>query len=208
MSTGCDANTGTSFNFPSLEPAFSTFYNMIRDYNRGWARCNAGEDDPWFHRFPLITYLLDVTPKSQYTDDLHDEVLQNDMHWRQLEFRCHVTVDPKKQELDKFGLDEKVDLMAYPSLPVLEDLGLVTQGAKELFVGPRRVIPDISDYNNGPLMFACCPGDRLWWARELFEVQTVYPYQYYGNTNIPMYLVLVCNRFRPVSSELEEGKMS
>jgi hypothetical protein len=190
-----------------LEPDFSTFYQIVRDYNRGWPRCNAGDDDPWFHRFPLITYLRNATPNTQFTDDLHMEVLQNDMQWEQYELRCHVSIQPKVQELNKFGLDEKRDLLAYPCLPILEDLGLAVQGAGELYVGPTKIVPDQLDFNNGPIRFLTAPGDRLWFANHQYEVLSVHEWNYLGNTNVPMYVVLTCNLFRPNTPSVEAGEI-
>ncbi len=179
---------------------------MVRDWNLGWARCNAGDDDPWFHRFPLITYLRNVTPATQYTDDIHMEVLQSDMQWTQYEMRCMVTTEPKQQELDRFGLDEKVEILAYPCLPLLEGLGLAIQGPGELYVGPKKVVPDETSVDNGPILFLCAPGDRLWFFNHLYEVKSVHEWSYFGNTPIPMYLVLACNRYRPDTPEIEEGR--
>lgn len=202
----CPAKLGTTFSFPPLEPTFTAVYNMVRDYNLGWARCNADEDDPWFHRFPLVTYLRNITPPTQYTDELHMEVLQPDMQWAQYEMRCLVTLNPSEQELTKYGLDLKLDILLYPCLPLLEDLGLAVQAPGELYVGPRKVVPNETDYNNGPIRFLCAPGDRAWVYGQLFEIQHVYPWNYLGNTNIPLYLVMAANRYRPDTPEVELGR--
>lgn len=204
MSSDCLSRNPTNFIFPSLEPAFSTYMSLVREYNLGYPRCGADEDDPWFHRFPLITYLRNVTPPDQFTDDLHQEVREEDKKWEQYEFRCNVVPNPNEQELTKFGIDEKVDVLAYPALPILEDVGLAYQAPAQVHVGTKTVVLDPNNYVNGPIIFLLSPGDRFWWNDKLFEVTNVSPWNFFGNTSIPMYVTLAASLHRPSTIDLEK----
>jgi hypothetical protein len=184
--------------------------NLVREWNLGHSCCSCASCDStdYPRRFPLMRYVAQTTEKEQYIDDLHMEVREKDKTFSPAQiFRAHITVEPTKKDLSKFGVDEERDAMLYLSLPVLEDLGLVTQLPKVRYEYNRRVIDDANDLDNGPLVFQVHIGDRFWFQDRLYVIQSYHEDQYWGNTPIAMYLVCTANLYRPETSSLEIGEL-
>lgn len=201
----CDI--GTRFQFPDLDPDFTNMMNQLREYNLGSSSCTCSdlEDHPF--RFPLLTYLKEITPKTQYSDDLHNEVREHDRQFSSgLLFRAMVVFNPPVKTLTKFGLDEKRSLIIYMALPIAEDLGLVVQLPAASYSKNQRVIADPTNFINGPLQVNFHQGDRLWYNDRLYELLEHIEGAYFGNTPISTYFTLTYNLYRPETNVLESGQ--
>lgn len=186
----------TNLSFPEYEPDFSLIMGQVREFNTGSADCGVTG-------FPELTYLQQVTDDSQWIDEDHMEVRPEDKKFVQYNLHAYVTVQPKRQELSKFGLDEPRDILVYPSLPILEDAGLVTQVNAEYANGSFKEDIKPTRLAGGNLLFGINPEDRVWFQHQLYTVLNWYEDRFFGNTSIPLYLVLACNRYRRNSRDLD-----
>ena len=107
-------NVGTNLKFSCLEPEFTTMMNLVREYNLGSAACKCESCEDYPSRYPIIRYIKNVTPKTQYLDDLHQEVLSPDEQFEDtLPFRALVVVQPVRSMLTKYGIDDERDGEVY-----------------------------------------------------------------------------------------------
>lgn len=180
----------TSLQFTSIEPDFTTTMMQVHEY--------ATDIMPGgIPRFPTLTYRRRTTGDDQLIDRLHMEVLPGNREWVDYQFPIYVSANPKRQELSKFGLDEPRDLLAYFALPVLEENNLVVQlNAKDVVSG-AEVDADPATTDGGPLLFLVNVGDRIFFQGHQYDIQSVYEDQFFGNTEIPMWLVADCKKWRP-----------
>jgi len=189
--------------FTEYEPMYTHLWTMIRDFNTGWPRCSPqGGGGPY--RFPVIYYLRNTTPKEHYLDDIHEELDYKHYQWEPHEIRGYVSLEPPIYELNRFGLDVKVNMLLYLSLPMLEEAGLVYQDLVQQYIGDKAIPLSSTQVDGGPIRYLCGPGDRLWYNGLLYVVKSAYPWQYFGNTNIFWYLVLACDLHRPSIVDLED----
>lgn len=180
----------TSLLYSSIEPDFTTMMMQLHEY--------ATDIMPnGVTRFPTLTYRRRVTPDDNLIDDLHIEALPHNRVWIDYEFPIHVEANPKRQELSKFGIDEPRDLLAYFALPVLEENSLVIQENAKVVTGGQAVDADPATQDGGPLLFLVNIGDRLFFQNYLYEILTIHEDQFFGNTEIPCWLVATLQKWRP-----------
>lgn len=186
------ATTGfeTGLLYSSIEPDFTTMMMQLHE----WATDIMPNG---ITRFPTLTYRRRTTPDENLIDDLHFEVLPANRVWVDYELPIFVEAQPKRQELTRFGIDEPRDLLAYFALPVLEENSLVIQeNAKEVVSG-QAVDVDPATKDGGPLLFLVNIGDRIFFQHYQYSIQTIHEDQFFGNTEIPCWLVAACSKWRP-----------
>lgn len=183
----------TSLLYSLLEPDFTTMMMQVYEY--------ATDIMPnGVTRFPTLSYRRRTTPDTSLVDDLHLEVLPHNREWTEAEFPIYVSANPKRQELQRFGIDEPRDLLAYFALPVLEENGLVVQlNKKEWVSGVETDVTPVTQ-DGGPLLFLANLGDRITFQGYQYDILHIHEDQFFGNTEIPTYLVAECQKVRPNTS--------
>lgn len=180
----------TALSFSQFSPDFETMMMQLHEY--------ATDIMPnGITRFPILTYRQRSTPSTSLIDDLHSEVIPLNREWTDFKIPIYVEAQPKRQELSRFGIDEPRDLLAYFALPVLEEHELVVQlNAKEVVNGAEQdAVPHTKDM--GPLLFQVVIGDRIFFQGHLYEISTIHEDQFFGNTEIPTFLVAACTKWSP-----------
>jgi len=180
----------TDLAYSNLEPDFSTMMSQVHEY--------VSDIMPnGITRFPILTYRRRTTPEANQVDDLHDEVLSPNRQWTDYAMPFHVAAQPKQQALSRFGIDEPRDLLVYFALPILEEQGLVVQqNAKAVVNGVEQDISPVTT-DMGPLLFLVSIGDRIFFQGHQYSILTLHEDQFFGNTEIPVYLVAACQKWRP-----------
>lgn len=187
----------------SCVPDFQQIMQWTREFNNGYMfgvpGCSEG-----VYRFPLILYRKLVTGRDRYVDDLHDEVHDKDEEFYEVEFRAYVSPEVPMMDLTRFGLDLRRPIQVKASLPCLEEAGLIVQLPQYEIVNGIRVVKEPLDFDNGDILCLCRPGDRLWYQGQEYDVLTVQPESFFGNTKIPLYFNLVCDLHRMRVDQLAE----
>lgn len=179
----------TKLKFPLCEPDFSCTMGQLHEYATAlMPSCP--------YPFAELTYRRRTTPDSAKIDDLHDEVLPENREWTDHKFPMWVQAQPKRQDLSRFGIDEPRELEIRIALPVLEEQGLVNQLNAQEFVGGllQDIIPVTKD--GGALLFLTDLGDRIFFQGHQYDILSLHEDQFWGNTEIPMWLVGFCNKNR------------
>lgn len=179
----------TNLSFSQFSPDFETMMMQLHEY--------ATDIMPnGVTRFPTLTYRKMATPRDTAITDLHLEVLQREKLWDDFEFPIYVVADPAQKELSKFGIDERRDLMIRIALPVLEEQGLVIQKNAVQFVDGVEVELDPVTVDHGPLHFLANLGDRVFYQGSQYEILDLKPDQFWGNTDIPCWLLGTCEKHK------------
>lgn len=186
----------TNLQFSAFEPDFGTTMAQLHEY--------ATDIMPnGLTRFPSLVYRRRTTPKSKQISTLHAEVLPGNREFQDYQFPIYVSANPTRKELTKFGIDIPRDLLAYIALPVLEENELVVQKKRQVVVGGTEQDDPADTYDGGPLLFLVDLGDRLFFQGHEYDVLSIHEDQFIGNSEIPAWLVLACERWRPNSSRDE-----
>lgn len=180
----------TQFKFPDCEPDFSCSMKSLYEY-----ATNTIPNCP--HPFAEIPYRRRITPESNQIDDLHDEVLPENRVWDDTTLHMWVQAQPKRQDLTRFGIDEPRELEIRIALPVLEEKGLAIQRDAQEFVGGslQDIVPATKE--NGAILILVDAGDRIVFQGFQYDILSVHQDQFWGNTEIPIWIVGFCNKTRP-----------
>jgi hypothetical protein len=118
--------------------------------------------------FPRIQYAR-LDRKTTVVNRLYLETRQF-VFLKPIEMPAYVKVKPAEQELSRFGIDEKRELLLVLSIPILDELGL---GANAVTIG-----------------------DKVIYDRTEYQVLSIVRDSYFVNWNISLELVCTLNRFR------------
>lgn len=161
--------------FPAVDPDLDTVMGMMKEQA--------------YAHFPTIEYYVHNTPRT-VLDEYHLEASEDEKTFADpVTVHCFLEFNPNKWQLIKYGMDVRRDLVIHVPTPILldESVALATQASP-------GATPDI----------LVQIGDQFVFNDERYEVLTWTRDRHWGPRYIPLYVVIVSDRVRGVSTDFVE----
>ena len=136
-----------------------------------------------FH-FPIVNYrVLDV--EDQELDPVYLEVAESGKSWEDaVELRAYFVPDEETYPLTRYGLEQVRDVVVQVAVPDLVQTGLVT-------MDPDTYVQTL----------VCGIGDRFEYSGVEYDVLQIVRGPHFGNTDVPIYYFMNCEKVRPESDQ-------
>jgi len=159
-------------------PNLSIDYARDMEYIKEWSE----------QHLPIIPY-YSLSTVQDALDAVHQEIEEHLKTWSEpVDLHTFVNLNPTEKDLNRYGIDEKRDIVLIPSVVKLVDVGLATLS------NPRSPV-------SSPVILVK-PGDKFVFDDKEFEVRDFHREKYHGVSNLPVYIAITGQILRDLSQGL------